>query len=268
MAINPASQYPGQITPASTDYPYGSARDVSSPGAGDGTPVQQAWVNDWFGFQQRVLQAAGITPSGNPDTAVASDVFDGLIGRLIGIRVFSTAGTFTYTPTTGTKSVKVIVTGAGGLGLGNTSTTAPPGAGGGAGGTSIKFIKNIAASYSVVVGAPATTPVRSGSSSFGSECSATGGNFASAGAGGEPGIGTGGNVNLYGGWGSDAADPALGSGSGDGGASYWGGGQRAAANAAQPSVGAPGSGGGGNRAQNVADRYKGLPGIVYIEEYS
>lgn len=78
MAIIPASQYPGQITPASTGYPYGSARDVSSPGAGDGTPVNQAWVNDSWGFLQRLLQEGGVTPSGSPDTVVSSDYFNAL----------------------------------------------------------------------------------------------------------------------------------------------------------------------------------------------
>lgn len=79
MAINIADLYPGQSTPATTDYPYGSARDVSSPGAGDGTPVKQAWVNDIFGFQQAALVAAGITPSGSPDTATVSQLLEALI---------------------------------------------------------------------------------------------------------------------------------------------------------------------------------------------
>lgn len=79
MAIIPETQYPGQTTPASTNYPYGSARDVSSPGAGDGTPVQQAWVNDWLGFQQAAMQAAGVTPSGNPDNATLSDVLNAIL---------------------------------------------------------------------------------------------------------------------------------------------------------------------------------------------
>ncbi|MBY4887687.1 hypothetical protein K5Y32_07045 [Pantoea sp. DY-15] len=247
--------------------------------------VVPAWVKRWtfvnsctgnFNVTVKTPSGSGISiPSGitaslvgNGTNIIQDAPLLGVPGRLINTQTFSSPGTYTYTPTPGAKAGKVIVTGAGGLGLGNTSTSAPPGAGGGAGGTAIKFIKNLQSSYSIVVGAPATTPVRSGSSSFGAECAATGGNAASGGAGGDPGIGSGGDINIYGGSGSDAADPALGSGSGDGGASYWGGGQRGAGNVAQTSIGAPGGGGGGNRAQNIADRYKGLPGIVYIEEYS
>ncbi len=149
MAINPASQYPGQTAPASTDYPYGSARDVSSPGAGDGTPLQQAWVNDWFGFQQRVLQAAGITPSGNPDTAVASDVFNGLVGRLLNVVTITASGT--YTPSAGTKKVLVEVIGAGGGGQG-AGAVRVVGGGGGSGAYVKALITSLAASYPVTVG--------------------------------------------------------------------------------------------------------------------
>lgn len=69
MAINPEQQYPDKITPASADYPFGQARNVTTPGDGTGTPLEQAWVNDLFGWQQALLTEAGITPSGVPDTA-------------------------------------------------------------------------------------------------------------------------------------------------------------------------------------------------------
>lgn len=78
MAINPGALFPGQSTLPNASYPYGSARDVSSPGAGDGTPVRQVWVNDLWGFQQRILSEAGFTPSGNPDTVLASQYWDAL----------------------------------------------------------------------------------------------------------------------------------------------------------------------------------------------
>ena len=78
MAINPAIKYAGQINPADANYPYGSARDVSSPGAGDGTPLQEDWVNDFLGWTQAILQAAGIVPSGNPETVVSSQLLTAL----------------------------------------------------------------------------------------------------------------------------------------------------------------------------------------------
>tara|TARA_R110000737_G_scaffold290683_1_gene297276 strand:- start:1084 stop:2661 length:1578 start_codon:yes stop_codon:yes gene_type:complete len=72
MAINPETQYPGKITPGSANYPYGSARNVTVPGDGTGTPWEAALLNDIFGFQQALLSAAGIVPSGTPDDTITS----------------------------------------------------------------------------------------------------------------------------------------------------------------------------------------------------
>lgn len=72
MAINPETQYPGKINPSDADYPFGSARNISTPGDGTGTPWEAALVNDVFGMQQALLSFAGLTPSGNPDKVGAS----------------------------------------------------------------------------------------------------------------------------------------------------------------------------------------------------
>jgi hypothetical protein len=72
MAISPENQYPGKITPSSPNYPYGSARNVTAPGDGTGTPLEQAWLNDLFGWWQAMLSESGITPDNNPETALAS----------------------------------------------------------------------------------------------------------------------------------------------------------------------------------------------------
>jgi len=72
MSIIPESQYPSQTTPASPEYPLGSAKDVTSPGSGDGTPLQEAWLNDLWGFLQAALNAGKITASGLADTALTS----------------------------------------------------------------------------------------------------------------------------------------------------------------------------------------------------
>lgn len=76
--LNPNSKWPTQSTAPSADYPYGSAQNITTPGDGTGTPFVADLVDDWFGFQQEVVQRAGITPSGLPDHAGDSDVFDGL----------------------------------------------------------------------------------------------------------------------------------------------------------------------------------------------
>lgn len=68
MAISPAATYPSQIdTTDPTGYPYGKAKNVLSIGDGTGTPLERVWVSDLFGFEQALLAAAGIVPSGVPD---------------------------------------------------------------------------------------------------------------------------------------------------------------------------------------------------------
>lgn len=76
MAINPETQYPGKITPGTPEYPHGSARNITLPGDGTGTPWDSALVNDLFGFQQALLAAAGLSPSGNPDKVGASQYLE------------------------------------------------------------------------------------------------------------------------------------------------------------------------------------------------
>lgn len=78
MAINPETQFPGQINPSDADYTYGSARNVTVPGDGTGTPFVAALVNDWFGFFQGLLNAGGIVPSATPDTVLVSQYLQGL----------------------------------------------------------------------------------------------------------------------------------------------------------------------------------------------
>lgn len=79
MAIIPEDQYPGKITPANPQYPYGQARNITNPSDGTGTPWEQNLVNDLFGFQQALLVAAGIEPSGVPDNAQVSQYLQALL---------------------------------------------------------------------------------------------------------------------------------------------------------------------------------------------
>lgn len=78
MALKFNDRYPGRSNEPNADYPYGSARDVSQPGARDGTPLQADWVNDLQGFLQDLMTEAEIEPSGNPDKAGASQYADAL----------------------------------------------------------------------------------------------------------------------------------------------------------------------------------------------
>lgn len=73
MALDLLVRYAGQL--AATDpggYPYGKAQNVTVEGDGTGTPFEADLLNDILGLQQALLVAAGITPSGVPDKANAS----------------------------------------------------------------------------------------------------------------------------------------------------------------------------------------------------
>jgi hypothetical protein len=81
MATNPSTlaENIGRITAVTAAYPYGSAKDDSTGTTGDGTPIKEAVMNDTYGLQQAILRAAGITPSGNADTALASQYLQGIV---------------------------------------------------------------------------------------------------------------------------------------------------------------------------------------------
>lgn len=73
MAIIPSDTYPGQTdTSDLVAYPSGAAQNVIVIDDGVGFPLEKTWVNDLLGWQQALLAAAGITASGDPDTAVDS----------------------------------------------------------------------------------------------------------------------------------------------------------------------------------------------------
>lgn len=78
MAINPETEFVGKIAPATTEFPYGSARDITLTGDGAGTPWKAVLVNDIFGMQQELLVEAGIVPSGTPDEVGDSQYVDAM----------------------------------------------------------------------------------------------------------------------------------------------------------------------------------------------
>lgn len=78
MAINPSTQYPGQVEAPSVDYPYGGGKNETVVDALDGTPFEKAMLDDIFGFQQSLLSEMGITPSGNSETALVSQYLEAI----------------------------------------------------------------------------------------------------------------------------------------------------------------------------------------------
>jgi len=212
MALNPSTNatMSGRVTAADADYPYGSAKDETAPGAGDGTPYFKARADDLFGLMQWLLDQAGITPSGNADTVLASDygdALDALFVRSTNLVSFTSNGT--YSKPAGLKSIKVTVVGGGG-GSGGSQAGETGGAGDSAGiAEKIILASALGASETVTIGLAGAAAADGGSndggaggdSSFGAHCSAGGG------GGGEgsnnavvrnPGTGTGGDINITG----------------------------------------------------------------------
>jgi hypothetical protein len=136
-------------------------------------------------------------------------------GGLKSVQVFTSSGTWTKPTDIGSVRVQLVAGGA----AGNHS-----GYGGGAGGYSEKFIDvSSISSVTVTVAAAVAGNTAGNSSSFGTHLSATGGFKGGAGAfGGLGGVGTGGDINTYGGGGGYHDGAA----SSSGGSSYFGGGQQ------------------------------------------
>lgn len=65
--------------PASAEYPQATFRDKSTTASNDGTPIAIAKnLKDWDGFRQALIALGKITPSGDPDTALVSQLMDAL----------------------------------------------------------------------------------------------------------------------------------------------------------------------------------------------
>ena len=212
--------------------------------------------------------------------------------RLNSIQTFTTAGSHTWTKPSNVNAVLVYVTGSGGGG-GASGENHDSGGGGGAGGTAIKWITSgLGSTETVTIGAVGvgggidndTTDqyeegTSGGTSSFGSHCSATGGNGAHDGnsghaMGGTGGVGSSGDINLRGEEGFRGQDTSIDwNWTGHGGSSFWGGaGQVNMYHGHQSSVSYHGSGGGGGSIKDAAtaDIEKGSDGgagIVVVWEY-
>jgi len=79
MALDPSVEYVGQVDTSDAGYPYGKPQNVTVEGDGTGTPLEAALVSDIFGFQQALLVATGITPSGTPDKVGGSQYLQALV---------------------------------------------------------------------------------------------------------------------------------------------------------------------------------------------
>lgn len=72
MALLINDKFAPRANPGDANYPNGSIKNESAPGAKDGTPLDADWGNDYAGFDAALFAETGITPSGDPDTALSS----------------------------------------------------------------------------------------------------------------------------------------------------------------------------------------------------
>lgn len=72
MAIKIYEKFAPRANPADGNYPYGSIKNESVPGAKDGTPLDAVWANDMVGTDAELFAQAGIVPNGQPDKLGAS----------------------------------------------------------------------------------------------------------------------------------------------------------------------------------------------------
>lgn len=95
MAIKIYEKFAPRANPADGDYPYGSIKNESVPGAKDGTPLDAVWGNDYAGTDAELFAQAGIVPSGDPDKLGASQRVDAM-SKLFGRRFASVDDMIAY----------------------------------------------------------------------------------------------------------------------------------------------------------------------------
>ena len=91
MALKIFEKFSPRANPADADYPFGSIKNESVPGAKDGTPLDASWGNDMLGFTDALLAEAGITPNGLPDTVGSSQRLDALRNVICSLSTFTVA---------------------------------------------------------------------------------------------------------------------------------------------------------------------------------
>jgi hypothetical protein len=78
MSIKPWEKYQPNAQIPTPQYPWGSLKNESNLGVGDGTPLDVDWGNDFEAFKQTSFERSGIVPSGNPDTVENSEMFNAM----------------------------------------------------------------------------------------------------------------------------------------------------------------------------------------------
>lgn len=81
-----------------TNYPYATFKDRTSTLSNNGTPLTYAktW-KDFDGFRQKILGAGKVTPNGDTDTAIDSQIFEALMHQYGGSMYFYDASATSIT---------------------------------------------------------------------------------------------------------------------------------------------------------------------------
>lgn len=75
---NYSQDYPGFVNPPDAAFPQGSPKNATTDTAEDGTPVEEKWVGDLWGFLQSVMADAGETPNGQTESVSNPQVLNAL----------------------------------------------------------------------------------------------------------------------------------------------------------------------------------------------
>ena len=72
MALKIYDKFSPRANVGDTNYPNGSIKNESVPGAKDGTPLDADWGNDYAGADAALFAEVGIVPNGDADTVLSS----------------------------------------------------------------------------------------------------------------------------------------------------------------------------------------------------
>lgn len=231
--------------------------------------VYNATSPRFFGTTQQYEGSVGYSDSSSQNKSESTSR-----GEIIQINTYTAAGSYTWSKPTGCTKILVKVTGGGGGAAGYCES-------GGAGGYAEKEIDvSSITSVSGTIGAGGASvgyyagAGNGGTTTFGSYLSASGGYGANQNyshTGGAGGVGSGGQINLYGGDGTGHANSHGYYPGGTGGASFWGGSSTVRRDTTSQKLynGAPGAGGPGGRTDDGGggSTAYGENGIVVVYSY-
>lgn len=90
--INWSAQYTN-VQPPSTGYEYGSAKNETTAGALDGTPLEKAGYDDLIGMMTSIVVAAGLVPNGNSESSTNPQILQALVNMRWYDKIDYTVGT-------------------------------------------------------------------------------------------------------------------------------------------------------------------------------